>query len=115
MIESEIVWPGVYEKIVQNNGNNIEDEEDEGHESDGSQDSSMTEFWLQPIQVEAGLIDQIFNAMVCTSFPPLDVELYYVYCFRNTVKAFIQQIAFLKMKIIWKLKILRMVLMVQTK
>lgn len=69
MIETEITWPGVYEKTIQNNGNNIDDEDnDEGHESDAS-DTAMTEFWIQPNLAEQ--VDLIFNAMKqCQSLHP---------------------------------------------
>ena len=66
--EVPITWPGVYENNVHNNGHNL-DEEDEGHESDGSEDAAVTEFWIQPEANE--IVDEIFNAMKqCQSMHP---------------------------------------------
>lgn len=68
MTEVEIIWPGVYENNVHNNGHN-QDEEDEGHESDGSDEIVVTEFWIQPESNE--VVDEIFNAMKqCQSMHP---------------------------------------------
>lgn len=71
MTECEITWPGVYENNVQNNGQN-EEEADEGHESDGSEEAAVTEFWVEPIRPEnLRVVDQIFNAMKqCQSMHP---------------------------------------------
>lgn len=72
MINSEVTWPGVYEKNEQNNGNALEDpdEHDEGHESDPEE--PMTEFGVVPINTaDRDIVEAIFNAMKhCQSLHP---------------------------------------------
>jgi chloride channel, nucleotide-sensitive, 1A len=69
IIDINLNWPGVYEFRQQNNQNGVvlnhdggdeEDENDEGHETDGS-DDEMTEFWLIPS--DQTLVTPIYNAM----------------------------------------------------
>jgi len=72
MIESEIIWPGIYGNNVQNNGNDIDDDSnDEGHESDASE-LVVTEFWLFPMQGDnETIVNQMFNGMKqCQSLHP---------------------------------------------
>lgn len=67
MTEAEITWPGVYENHIHNNGRDA-NEDDEGHESDGSEEI-VTEFWVEPEHND--VVDQIFNAMKqCQSMHP---------------------------------------------
>lgn len=72
MVNSEVIWPGVYENNVHNNGNAAEDpdENDEGHESDPEE--PMTEFGVVPINTtDQDIVEAIFNAMKhCQSLHP---------------------------------------------
>lgn len=74
MINAAVTWPGVYENNMQNNGNmNGQDEDDEGHESDISdEENAMTEFLIVPMAVtENDVVTEIFNAMKhCQSLHP---------------------------------------------